>query len=338
MKKKAIVLIALLLSVTLLLSACLPKTQNTKRKERVKQSEADSKILRVGYMRAPTLNPLIDIAEKKDYFKQNGVRIRKIRAQGAIQVLTKKKADVALLSLMPALSAFLDGKDVTFMAAVSDLNSMFYNTSRFAVSRLPEDQITSVKTVGIADLTKNERLLIKILLKEMGINDKLVEYKELLQETDRAAKLTGGTVDMVFIGSEKTRDTLKAKGNYTVSDARQVLKDFYMPSGIVSTQFALRKKPQALRAFVKAIYQAIKYSNENGGELLSLLENQYHLPKPVARFMYTNFIDSKAGQDYVPRGDPAKAASAIVSVTKPDDPQRNLSQFIFKDYAEEAVK
>jgi len=340
MKKKAIILFVLLLSITLLLSACLPKSKNKTKitKQKTKESETDARTLRVAYMRAPTLNPLIDIAEQKGYFRQNGVKIRKIRAQGAIGLLTKRKADVALLSLVPALSAFLDNKDVRFIAAISNSSSMFLNTSRFPVSRFPKDKIAEVKKVGIAKLTKNERLIIQMLLNDMGLNVKLIKIEESLQESDRAKMLTEAKVDMVFIGSKKTRDALQSKGNYAVFDAKEMLKDYYMPSGIVSTKFALRKKPQAAKAFVKALYQAYKYINDNADELISILENKFHLSTPAANFMYKNLLEAGAGHDYVPNGNPAKLAASLASITRLENPQRDLSKFIIKKYAEEAVK
>jgi len=309
----------------------------------------DEKItLRVSYMqKAITLDSLTDIAEKKGFFEKNNVIIKKVPSVKVLEpLLIKKNADVALTTGIPAMKGFLDDHKIKVIAIVNNYNPLFFSTSRFPVSRYPKKAIKMVRNVGISIHTSVtvprhmvERLLFSILLKNMGVDIKQVSIIEIPQESARAAALLRGELDLAFFDTEKIRDQLEEMDTFTFLDAHELFKDFYVPNEIVITDEALKKKPEAAKRFVKSIYQAIKYVDKNKEEIITYFEKQHNLPRKDADILYKSLIESRANLDYVPSEENmADFIEAAIDQTTPKNPDRDINQFFFKDFAEAAIK
>jgi len=336
MKKKRVIIVVL---IAALLTAFLLK---------LKWAKEEAITLRVSYMqKAITLDSLTDIAEKQGYFEKNGVIIKKVLAEKVLEpLLMKKNADVALTTGVPALKGFLDNYKIKVLAIVNNYNPLLYSTSRFPVSRYPKKAVKMVRNVGISIHTSVivprhavERLLFSILLQNMGVDIKQVSFVEIPQESARAAALLRGELDLAFFGSEKIRDQLKELGDFTVLEPREIFKDLYVPSEIVITEKALKEKPEAAKRFVKSIYQAMQYVDGNKKEAIAYFKEKHGLSQKQAGILYQSLVESRANLDYVPSEDNmADFLEAAIEETKPKNPDRELNQFFFKDYAKAAIE
>ena len=333
--KRPSLLITFLLLIVLLSSACRPQAKPGKGAS--EKESGQETIIRVAISRkALTLTSLLAIADKQGYFKQNGLRIEKVLNQGTTQPLTNKQADVAITSVVQALSNFLNNKNVKFLAALESFDSGFDASNRFLVSRFPKEEAVSASEIGIQKMARNERLLIRMLLKKIGVEKKQLNYIEVDEEAQRVVMLAKGELDIAFIGSAKRVDQLRSQSDFTFFDSHQLLKGYYIPNGIISTEYAIGQKGKAIKGFVKAMYKALQYVGKNKEKTISFFEKN-GLSKVAAASLYKDIISAKAGLEFTPSKNIVQTISSIVSVARHLNPQRDPNEFIFSDYAEEAV-
>jgi len=332
--KRPILLLTFLLFTILLFSACQQKSQP--KKTRSNKEIGQETLLKVAISKkALTLTSLMAIAGEQGYFKQNGLRIEKVPV-GTVQSLINKQADVAMTAAIPALSNFLNNKNVKFLAAIENFDSAFDASNRFLVSRFPKKELKSIKVIGIQKKALNDRLLIKILLKKIGVDNRQVRYIEVPSEADRVVMLAKAEIDLAFLGSAKTVSRLKSEEGFTLFDSHRLFKGYNSPNGIISTGYAIEQKPEAIKGFVKAIYKALQYTGENKEATIAYFQKN-GLSKTKAASLYEDINNSNTGLDYVPGKNISQIIQSILITARHFNPQRNPEEFIFKDYAAEAV-
>jgi len=289
--------------------------------------------LKVVYLKKTiSSNSLIDTAEEQGYFEQNGVKLEMVLAKQAhLPLLLAKRADISAILITSALNAFLNNHNVKWLASTNN-----YNPTFFIVSRFPKAELKSVRKVGIVNKGGGDHLLMQTILLNMGLNISNLEYVEVIEEAQRAKLLSEGKIDLAFINYKKNREEPEAKGCISINP-RELFEDLCIPHGIVSTKDALEQKGEAVKGFVKSIYQAIQYNDTNGDEVITSFKEEYGLSELSAASLYQDIIDSRANFSYVPKQDISKLVKLVSSITRPANPQRNLRDFAFKDFAREAI-
>jgi len=294
--------------------------------------------VRVAYFdSAASFNLLIEIARKRGYFQKNGIKIEKVVTNKATTpLLIGKQADVSIGPIASIMSSYLSNIDTRWLGTTSTYNPTFH-----AVSKYSKKKISSVKKVGLVTMAGADRILMDIALEKLGVDLNSVQYVVAPEEPARTAMLETGAIDIAFINLHLNRNRLKKKG-FNIYKPRTLFSGYFTPDGIHSTKYALEQNPKGIKGFVKGIFLALRYTKTHPKATKAFLKSRwgkkYGITKAVAANFYAEIIASRKRTTYIPGGDTTRLYNSVKKISKPKNPNRDQTDFVFKDYAKLAIK
>lgn len=305
-------------------------TQN--KTEEKKEAKTIQKLkVSTNFAEAREYSLLLDIAEDRGYLKDNGIEVERIDSRTNTQLLLAGESEASIPIVASIVDSFLNNKDFKCLSVISNFPSNWY-----VVSRIPMDKLSEVKKIGVQKIGNADHISAELFAEKFGIKNP--EYVVSADAQVKAAMLAKGDIDLAFILTQEAYKKLKENKNLYFMNPDEAFKDIYLPKGVVTTKKSLEKKPEAIKGLVKAIYQAIIYEEQNKDATISFIKSKYKLSEEDAKSLYEEITKSRVNLNYVPEKEAfSKLVQMMADILKPANPKRNLDEFIFKDYALEAI-
>lgn len=278
------------------------------------------------------VNLLVDFAKDKNFFTKRGLEVNKIPvAKKAPNILVAGEADVLVAGLSASLTLYLNDIDVRWIA------SPFQNFGYTGVSRFSKEKIGSVKKVVINDFGAESHLRAVIALKNLGVDPAKVEFVAA-PFVSQAELFNQGKVDFMILPSETFLSNLDQAKKYYTFNYNDIMGSSNLLRAVITTKKALAEKPAEVKSFILAIHDTVDYMAANPDEVKKYMEEKYGYSAESAGRFYDEFILAKKNSNYVPDADSVKSfVELVVSVNKLESTGRKIDDFVFSDFAREAV-
>ena len=327
MKNKLFLLISLTLVIVLVLSfGCKTKTATEGEKQ-------ENNELRVAYSsNGYDYSFIVDLAEKKGFFKENGVKIKKVRTiKDTVALVMGGQADVMIQILASSVSAYLNNQDLVWIA-----NTANYPTFN-VVSRVPKEKIATAKSFAVARVGGSAHLVLYAALASAGVDPAKIKFISAAEDPPKVALLEKGQVDLAHLRSNTIRKLPKNK--YYVIPAEKLFASTLAPRGIVTKKSFLKTKSKQIQGFVKAIYQALQLIRSDRKQALAFLKSEYKLSGKGASDVYNGWVKATDDLNFTPNKEMLlDTLPAIKKIAKPSNANKDLSGYIDTKFAEEAQK
>jgi ABC-type nitrate/sulfonate/bicarbonate transport system substrate-binding protein len=278
---------------------------------------------------------LIDMAEDEGYLRKAGIRVEKVESKNNAESLIAGTSDASVSPVPSMIDGFYNGVDFKWLATT---NNYMLN---YAVSRLSEDKISEVKNVGIMKMGNSEQTIWPQILAKYGHKDTAnVKYVAAPEVPTKVALLDKGEIDIFFVQNLTTAMDLKSTGKYTILDPEEIMtEEIDLPRGIMTLKKNIESKGKQIEGFVDAMYKAIGYLEDHKSEFVERAQRDYKMSQENAELLFTQVMTSRKNLQFVPAESRIDDISRFVLANnKPKQPNRNLNDFFFKDYAEKIVK
>lgn len=314
--------------------AALFYVNNLKKTEKPKVAEEKVKVAYVGSIVDYDL--LLDIATEKKFASENSLAIEKMpQVKDSTDILITKNSDYILNTTTNVLSYYLGAKDnqdnVQWIAAVTDNIS-----NQFLVTKYSKDDLSKIKTAGVKRIGGAGQVYMAAVLGK--IDSKIQpKYISTNDEPTKLQLLQKGNVDAVIISSTQSRDEAAKISGLYVYDCNDFLKDFKIPGGVMALSSTVKDRPELSERFVKTIYQSSQYIKNNKADTIKFIQSHYSLTESQAADSYNSLRGSLASS-YVPNAENLQEISALVKSVFSLDSKKDLSGFIYTNFAEKAKK
>ncbi len=271
---------------------------------------------------------LIDLAEDKGYFKQNGLTIeRKVGLKNLTAFVTSGEVDISQSNFSIPLSSYLSDQDLTVVAV-----SERYSGGQHIVSRLPLDKLDQVKSVSVDRVGGSLQNNVWVYSKNLGFDPTKLNYVVSSSPQNFVALLEKGEIDLGTTSNYEAYKTLKEKGGYYFIDLAKAYEGVASPLGVVTSSKTVAAKGDVLKRYVASVKKASDYFNKHKSEMVDFIVNKYGFSKEDAESAYERLMASKKGTDFTSANtDIIKDLLEAVKVNnKPSNPDKDLSGFIAK--------
>ncbi len=292
MKRVTFLSILLLLSLSLLLGACKPAAPVEEMAEEAHTEEADEDAGHAEEMAEPVtlkiaILPIMDalpmfVAEAEGLFEANGVNVEFIPVASAperVQIMQAGQADGTVNEI---LSVMFFNKESVEMQAVRYAHMATADHAHFYVLASGQSGITepeglkSVK-IGVSQGTIIEYLTYRLLEAEGFSEDEIVTLA-VPKIPDRLALLGSGEMDAGVL-PDPLGPLAEQSGAVTVLDDRHAPE--YGASVISFRKAVIGENPEAVKAFLAAIEEAVEKINSNPIQYAGLLAEKKLVPPPL---------------------------------------------------------
>lgn len=270
---------------------------------------------------------MIDVAEDKGYFKQNGLTIeRKVGLKSISSFVISGEVDLSLSALGVPLSGFFSDQDLKVVAMTERYSSMMNIVSRF-----PEDMLSSLKNIEVDRAGGAIQNNFWVMSKNLGVDPSTMNYVVSATPQATVALLDKGSVDLGMLTNYEAYKTLRESGKYTFIDPQKAYGDAPSPLGVVTTSKTITAKADALKRFIASERKASAYFAKHKDEMVTFIVNKYGFSKEDAEAAYIKITASTKGLDYTVDVDLLKnITESVKAVNKPSNPNRDIQEFIGK--------
>ncbi|MGH9821236.1 MAG: ABC transporter substrate-binding protein [Pyrinomonadaceae bacterium] len=206
------------------------------------------------------------LAKEAGILKKHELELEIILITGgpvAMQALIAKSLDLTTTSATPFLHGFVEGADVKIIAGVNNrLPYTFFSRPNITTSAQLRGKI-----VGITRFGSTDELATRMALGQFGLNPK-TDVK-IIQGGGSAARFTAlqaGSIDATSLVSGVS-NVAKKLGLVALLDFAEKEIEYQM-TGVVSRGDFLRGRPDAVRRFMRAYVEAIRYYKTNREEAI----------------------------------------------------------------------
>jgi len=326
-RSRLIITFLILLLISITASSCKPTGKKA-------AGGSESRKIKVAYHPVTIeYNLLVDLAEKKGFFKEENIEVEKVLSESqTTPILLSGRAEVALVPVETMIGAFLNKKKIKLLGITST-----YPSRSYLISRFPKEKLSSVRKVGVNKIGGADQLLMSSVFDNIGIDKKKVEYVIAQQSQGKSAFLIAKKIDIGMIQEGKFRKELVKKKYYELNP-KEVFKSLQFPRTIVASQKALNEKGEAIESFVKAIHKSLVLIRENKKEAIAYIKSKLDVPENAANGIYADVLSGLAdSSSFIPNTEILKDSLSVVKEeVKPSNPSRNLDELIFVDYAKAA--
>jgi ABC-type nitrate/sulfonate/bicarbonate transport system substrate-binding protein len=289
------------------------------------------KEIKVGVKDAAGGDLLLNVADKEGFFKKEGIKVTMVAAPNNITaLLSSGEVDVTTQMVSASLVPFLNGENFKLIAMTEKY------TNNFGVSKYSKEELGKIKKVGVPRIGGSLHYTVYESLQNLGINPDSVKFVNTGGTTANSiALLEKNEIDFAFIDQG---DLDKLTGSYTFIGPKDLYGDKLTPGGLVTTQATIDKKGEVLQSYVNAIYRARGFLVKNQEESLAYIDNGAGLSNEKLVEMYAEIKDT-FGISVVPEGNMLQdVLPIVVKISKPQNPEKNIEEFIFQDFAKRAAK
>lgn len=224
---------------------------------------------------AALANPLIQLAEEKGYFEEEGLTLNKTTLEltnsGLFDSLSIGKIDTNFTQLIPPLSYGAKNADVTLFAGTVS-GGMCVVVKEENAEELKDLNNWKGKKIGVIELSTSEMVTKYVLENEYGydINSDL-EYKLIDSYPNIVTAVAKGNIDIGFIGSNYL-ETAYASGLDYIFPLTQLQED-YVCCRQTAYSKAFEENREAFVAYLKGQIRAYKDYKENVDDTVTSLAN-----------------------------------------------------------------
>lgn len=306
-----------------------------KNDESLKQGqEKDLPKLSVGIQVSPAMT-LIMVAEDKGFFDSAGVDVEIIEftaGKFALQAFLGGSLDIAVSGEVPVTLSTLQGNKFRVIAQVVERT---INECRVVVRReldldTPEKYFGAKKRKLATSFGGGPEFFTYNFLKKYKISDSQVELISQKPE-DMPAALISGSVDAISIFDPFARvaELQMSDKGLTFSDA-SIYSELYV---VDVWQKTIDEKPDQLLAFLKGLYNAQFFINNNPNESKKILIKYTKLERRIVDDIWENFIFKPAINKLFIEYTTAEAIWAIEKGTFPKDTKiPDFKSVLYPDY------
>lgn len=270
---------------------------------------------------------MMDIADDKGYFKQNGLTIeRMVGLKSISSFVISGEVDLSQSALGVPLSGFFSDQDMKVVAITEKYSSMMNIISRFS-----EDKLASLKNIEVDRAGGAVQNNFWVLSKNLGVDPSAMNYVVSATPQATVALLDKGSVDMGMLSNYDALKTLRESGKYTFINPQKAYEGVSSPLGLVTTSKTITAKADALKRFIASEKKASAYFAKHKDEMVTFIVNKYGFSKEDAEAAYIKITASTKGLDYAVDVDLLKnITESVKAVNKPSNPNRDIQEFVGK--------
>ncbi|NTU69482.1 ABC transporter substrate-binding protein [bacterium] len=291
-------------------------------KQPVGTIKKELKPLKVAYTEDGFTGKVIEFADEKGFFTDNGLRIEKIpSAKSTSTLLTSGQADVTFNMMTPALTVYLNDLDIVWVAKDRE-----YPTEFDLVSRYSKDDANKIKNVAVDRLGGTQNLISELVT---PVDDKSkLNYVLSPNEAGKLAMLENGSADMALINNLGDAGDIYSANSYTIFDQSETFSKTKMPGGIFTTKKMISDKNTELKDLIKAYETALDYVVKNQSEFKDYIVKKDELKESLVQVLLDKFIISLADDRKPVKSDVEGVLDVVAKVSNPKNPSRSLDDFI----------
>ena len=291
MKRTTLFGIAFLLSLSLMLGACAPAAtpaeapveEAEQTAEEAEQVEAMSEAVTLKIAVLPIMDALpMFVAEAEGLFEANGVNVEFIPVASAperVQILQAGQADGTVNEI---LAVMFFNKEETQMQAVRFAHMATADHAHFSIMAAANSGITDVAglkgvEIGVSPATIIEYLTYRLLEAEGFSEDEIVTLA-VPKIPDRLALLGSGEMQAGVL-PDPLGPLSEQSGAITILDDRNAPN--YGASVISFRKAVIDENPEAIKAFLAAIEEAVANINSDPSQYAGLLAEKQLVPPPL---------------------------------------------------------
>jgi ABC-type nitrate/sulfonate/bicarbonate transport system substrate-binding protein len=267
---------------------------------------------------------LMDIADSKEFFKQNGLIIeRQTGLKNISTYVTSGQVDISQSALAASLSNFYSGQDLKALAVVEK-----YPASTRIVSRYPQDQLGKVKNAAVERVGGTLEYMTWVMSKNLGMNTSSLNYVVAATPQATVALLEKGSVDFALISDVDAYKQIQAKGGFYTIDPQKAFNGVSFPMGVVSSSKTISKKGGDIKKYIDSISEAYTYFTNHKTEMITFMSNKYSLSKTDSEADYNFILASHKGVNFTISTDLLKNVNDAVKALDKPTTSRTLQNFI----------
>ncbi len=200
------------------------------------------------------------LAKEAGILKKHNIDLEIILITGgpvAMQVLLAKSLDIVTTSATVFLHGFVEGADVKIVGGVNN---------RFPYTFFTRPNITTPaqlrgKVIGITRYGSTDELATRMALEQFGLTVKDTKFIQGGGSAGRIQALQAGTIEATSLISGVSHVARKSGMNPMLDFAEKEID--YQMTGVVARGDYLKSNPEALRRFLRAYVESIRYYKTN---------------------------------------------------------------------------
>lgn len=275
---------------------------------------------------------LLDIAHEQGYFDKYQVKSEEVKSGNRITTaLVAGDVDVIMGTPISTVSDYLNDFDIVTIASVySNLPDMNF------VTRTTDT--TKKIRIGLAKKGGQSQITADIVTKNLGWNEKDVEYVIAGDISSRWAFMERNEIDATFAYTGKGLDEIKNRYDAKILNQSQIYGDDKYTWSLYSTSKVVAEKKEALRSFVWAIQDARDYALQNKEAVKKILIEKYEFSDSAAEQLYREII-SVSRLSMQPNKYPVsdRLKDTIIRLNEPKNPTRDLTKFYDDSFVKKGI-
>ncbi len=205
------------------------------------------------------------LAKDAGILKKHNLELEIILITGgpvAMQALLAKSLDIVTTSATVFLHGFVEGADVKIVGGVNN---------RFPYTFFTRPNITTPaqlkgKVIGITRYGSTDELATRMALEQFGLTAKDVKFIQGGGSAGRINALQAGSIEATSLISGVSHVARKAGMNPMLDFAEKDID--YQMTGVVARGDYLKSNPEALRRFLRAYVESIRYYKTNRADAI----------------------------------------------------------------------
>ncbi|MBF0460595.1 MAG: NrtA/SsuA/CpmA family ABC transporter substrate-binding protein [Magnetococcales bacterium] len=230
---------------------------------------------------------LIHVAQAKGFFAEERLEIQPVIhtfGKAALQLLLDGKADLATAAETPILFSILKGEKIFVLANVESSS-----TNNAVIARkdagITQGRDLKGKRIGFTPGTTSD-FFLSALLTANGLTREVIQEVGLKPEEMRDALLSG-QVDAVSTWNyplTQINDELGANGTLLID--QEIYTETY---NLVARQDFVRKNPEAVKRFLRALLKAEQFTHDNPDEAQTIVSKMTQVNRDLVSKVWHSF-------------------------------------------------
>lgn len=295
------------------------------------QIEIEKNIKLVTVDEAEDIRLIFDIAEKKGFFSDEGLKVDALFTRtNPYQILIAGESDIAISTLPAAISIYLSEASPKVVA------TPFQGFGQVAVSRFPKGEESRIERVAVGRIGGGPHITMEAALKDLGLFPENVEILQVSGDAPRFAAISKEEVDFTFLQGETALKEFGVGNEFALyySDELNAAQD----RAVVASEKSLQEKRGEIKSFLTAIHKAIEYLSVNPDEAKIFIKENYEIDDESTERMYRQFSVAKERSSFIP--DHTKwevVVERVRRISEPTNPDKDISGLIYDELAKEIL-
>lgn len=295
------------------------------------QSGASMPTIRFGFLGSTNQFPIV-IAAEKGFYEKNGVKVELTQVAGAptiVEGIVARTFDGGGVASVPFLISASRGGPLVVVASGGTIVKGSSTHELLVRKDSPIQKLADLKGKIIAVNTRASVEMILLrgrVLPSLGLTEKDVTFLEI-PFPQMAAALKGGKVDAIAAYEPFVTGAKKEVETRTLTDFTEFHPPQGFPLGLVEFhKDFIASRPEAVRSFVKAYVEAIRWSADHPDEALAIMSKRLNLKLDLLKSVRREHFDPRGAVDTAALEEVGKLLVALKLVDKPVALQSVINQ------------